>query len=131
MIHFCTCSGGSASILEQTRKREVTESCKNCGGKPLVDGRGGLPGSMLSTVGIELTRVIDPELNWKTVSKSNKRGARRARASLTASNKKKHVAGSLKRSEDPIDKDLKGVEDMPVSESEKHLQSPWISYMCC
>lgn len=73
---------------------------------------------MFSSVGLELTRVIDPELSW-TVPKSSKRAARRARASLTGSNRTKLVAGSLKGSEDLIDKDPKRVEDMPVSESEK------------
>ncbi|KAL5989039.1 hypothetical protein ACLOJK_027141 [Asimina triloba] len=121
MIPYCTCAGGPASILEQARRRELLVTCKNCGGKHIVNGREALSGSMLSTVGIELTRVIDPDLTWKTVSKSNKRGARRARASLSAGNKKKHVAGGLKQTEGPIAKDLNGLEDMPVSESEKVL----------
>ncbi|XP_077245487.1 uncharacterized protein LOC143885280 isoform X2 [Tasmannia lanceolata] len=69
---------------------------------------------MLSTVGLNLTGAIDPDLNWKTVSK------RRARSSSTAGYKKKSRAGSLKeRRRDLIDKDLKKVDDMSVSESKK------------
>ncbi|XXG43496.1 hypothetical protein AAC387_Pa01g3521 [Persea americana] len=118
MIHFCTCTGRAASSLEESRKQEVASSCKICGQKPLSYEREALSGSMLSSVGLELTRVIDPDLSW-TVPKSSKRATRRARASLTASSRTKLFSGNLEGSEDLIDKDPKRVEDMQVSESEK------------
>ncbi|KAK9276335.1 hypothetical protein L1049_005867 [Liquidambar formosana] len=64
---------------------------------------------MLSTVGLELTSVINSDLTWKKVSKGNRRTSRRAR---------KSVAISLRTSGDSINKNLKRV-DMSVSESEK------------
>ncbi|XP_068649999.1 uncharacterized protein [Aristolochia californica] len=114
MIHFCTCTGRSSSF-EIGRNSKVSLPCESCGGRT-VDGRRALPGSMLSTVGLELTRVIDPDLTWRTVA--NRKG-RRARTSLTATNRKTPNFQSLRNSGDLIDKSSKEVEDMPISESEK------------
>lgn len=120
MIHFCTCSGGSASNFGQTRKQEVKPSCKNCGGEQSVDGRVAASGSMLSTGELEISRVIDPDLNWKTVSKSNRRGARRVRSSFAIDQKKRPASDvSLKMTEDLTDRDLRRAEDIRVSESEE------------
>ncbi|KAJ4955843.1 hypothetical protein NE237_012626 [Protea cynaroides] len=110
MIQPCSCSGGPASTIEPIRKRILAASCKNCGGKPLVDCGGFLSGSMLSTGGLELTSVINPDLSWKTVSKGNRSVSRRAR---------RPILGNYKRSGALIDRDPEKVEDMPVSESEK------------
>ncbi|KAG9455265.1 hypothetical protein H6P81_008169 [Aristolochia fimbriata] len=115
MIRLCTCTRRSASSFELGKNCEAPLPCKSCGGRT-VDGRGSVPGSMLSTVGLELTRVIDPDLTWRTVA--NRKG-RRARTSLTASNKKKSNLQSLRNSGDLINKSTKEAEDMPVSESEK------------
>ncbi|KAF8379557.1 hypothetical protein HHK36_028997 [Tetracentron sinense] len=109
-IRLCTCTGGSASTLELSRKGAATASCKTCGGKQLVDRRGSLSGSMLSTVGLELTSLINPDLTWKTVSKGNRSASRRAR---------KPVIRSLKESRELVDKGPERVDEMPVSESEK------------
>ncbi|OVA13968.1 hypothetical protein BVC80_1787g37 [Macleaya cordata] len=118
MIRLCTCSGGSASTLELSRNRVAVASCKICGRKPLVDGRGSLSGSMLSTVGLELSTVFNPDLTWKTVSKGNRSATRRARKPIARSveGSAKPVAGSVEGSEKEVSKRL---EDMPVSESEK------------
>ncbi|XP_042475992.1 uncharacterized protein LOC122057791 [Macadamia integrifolia] len=110
MIQTCSCSGGPASTIEPIRKRLVTASCKTCGGKPLVDWGGSLSGSMVSTGGLELTSVINPDLTWKTVSKGNRSASRRAR---------RPISRNCQRSGTLIDKDPEKVEDMPVSESEK------------
>ncbi|XP_043726192.1 uncharacterized protein LOC122672757 isoform X2 [Telopea speciosissima] len=110
MIRLCSCSEGSASTIDPIEKRVVTASCKTCGGKPLVDGRASLSGSMLSTGLLELTSVINPELTWKTISKGNRSASRRAR---------KPISRNYKRSGDLFDRDPEKVEEMPVSESEK------------
>ncbi|KAJ4952943.1 hypothetical protein NE237_029775 [Protea cynaroides] len=111
MIRLCSCSGVSASTIDPIRKRVVTASCKTCGGKPLVDGKGSLPGGILSTGELELTSVINPDLTWKTISKGNRSASRRAR---------KSISRNFKRTGALFDKDPEKVEDdMPVSESEK------------
>ncbi|XP_068669602.1 probable GPI-anchored adhesin-like protein PGA55 [Aristolochia californica] len=115
MIQLCTCTGRSASTFEIGKNCEVSLPCKHCGGRT-VDGKEAIQGSMLSTVGLELTRVIDPDLTWRTVA--NRKG-RRARTSLTATNKKKPNPQSLRNRGDLVDRSSKEVEDMPVSESEK------------
>ncbi|XP_010919097.1 uncharacterized protein [Elaeis guineensis] len=119
MIRLCTCTRGSPSALEYPNHREGSNSCKSCGGKLAVDRQGSLSGSMLSTVGLELSRVIDPQLNWKKASKGRQRTVRRARTSFPGGNKKRSTTKSLKDSEDAADKELKRAGDIPVSESEK------------
>uniref|UniRef100_A0A5B7AEG9 Uncharacterized protein n=1 Tax=Davidia involucrata TaxID=16924 RepID=A0A5B7AEG9_DAVIN len=64
---------------------------------------------MLSTVGLELSSLINSELTWKKVSKGNRSSGRRAR---------KSVVRTSKASGEFVNKDSKEV-DMPVSESEK------------
>lgn len=108
MIHLCTCIEGSASSPGLSRKRAATTSCKTCGGKQLVNGRGSPPGSMLSTVGLELTSLINSDLTWKKASKGRS-ASRRAR---------KPVARCSKAGGELVNKDPKRVA-MPVSESEK------------
>lgn len=107
-IHLCTCIEGSASSPGLSRKRAATTSCKTCGGKQLVNGRGSPPGSMLSTVGLELTSLINSDLTWKKASKGRS-ASRRAR---------KPVARCSKAGGELVNKDPKRVA-MPVSESEK------------
>lgn len=117
MIRSCTCRGGSASSRALSRNRLAVASCKTCGGKP-VDGKKSLSGSMLSSGGLELTTVFNPDLSWKTISKGSRSAARRPRKPFLRSveGSAKLVPGSGKG----IDKgDSKRQLDMPVSESEK------------
>ncbi|KAI3850896.1 hypothetical protein MKX03_035951 [Papaver bracteatum] len=118
MIRSCTCRGGSASSRAVSRNRLAVSSCKTCGGKPVVDGKKSLSGSMLSSGGLELTTVFNPDLSWKTVCKGSRSAARRPRKPFARSveGSAKLVPGSGKG----IDKeDTKRQLDMPVSESEK------------
>lgn len=119
MIRFCSCTKNSSSPLENPKQREGSKSCKICGGKLLVHGRGAQQGSMLSNGGLELSRVIDPQLSWKTASNGRQRAVRRARTSFTGANINNLHAKGLKPSKDLTDKESKSTEDMPVSESEK------------
>ncbi|XP_008783436.2 uncharacterized protein LOC103702681 [Phoenix dactylifera] len=119
MIRLCTCTRGSPSSLEYPNHQEGSNTCKSCGGKLTVDRQGSLSGNMLSTVGLELSRVIDPHLNWKTASKGRQRAVRRARTSFPGGNKKKSTNKRSKDSEDAADKELKREGDISVSESEK------------
>ncbi|KAI3860492.1 hypothetical protein MKW92_015332 [Papaver armeniacum] len=118
MIRSCTCRGGSASSRALSRNRLAVASCKTCGGKPVVDGKKSLSGNMLSSGGLELTTVFNPDLSWKTVCKGSRSAARRPRKPFVRSveGSAKLVPGSGKG----IDKgDSKRQLDMPVSESEK------------
>ncbi|KAI3968929.1 hypothetical protein MKX01_034073 [Papaver californicum] len=115
MIRSCTCRGGSASSRAVSRNRLAVASCKTCGGKPVVDGgKGSLSGSMLSSGGLELTTVFNPDLSWKTVSKGSRSAARRPRKPFVRS-----VEGSSKLVPGSGKGDSKRQVDMPVSESEK------------
>ncbi|KAB1215362.1 hypothetical protein CJ030_MR4G025268 [Morella rubra] len=109
MICLCSCSGVSTSTLEIGRKQTTTASCKACGGKPLVNGRGSSSNSMPGAFGLELTSFINSDLTWTKITKGNRSSSRRARKSL---------ARSLKNIGELVNKDPKSVE-MPVSESEK------------
>ncbi|XWS37870.1 hypothetical protein CRYUN_Cryun19dG0082600 [Craigia yunnanensis] len=64
----------------------------------------------MSTVGLELTSFINPDLTWKTVSKGNRSGARRTR---------KPGSKSLTMGMGLSEKNARTVEDVTVSESEK------------
>lgn len=108
-ICLCSCSGVSTSTLEIGRKQTTTASCKACGGKPLVNGRGSSSNSMPGAFGLELTSFINSDLTWTKITKGNRSSSRRARKSL---------ARSLKNIGELVNKDPKSVE-MPVSESEK------------
>uniref|UniRef100_A0A5B6YGE3 Dentin sialophosphoprotein n=1 Tax=Davidia involucrata TaxID=16924 RepID=A0A5B6YGE3_DAVIN len=111
MTRFCTCTRGLASTLELSRKRKqvAKASCNACG-RPLVDGVGPLPASMLSTVGLEDTNFINPDLTWKTVTKGYRSAPRRPR---------RRASRSLNVGVQLDDKSPKRVEDLLVSESEK------------
>ncbi|CAA6666960.1 unnamed protein product [Spirodela intermedia] len=78
MNHLCGCTGVSASKLDIPKHQEVSSSCKICGGKPVVNG------NMLGNLDLEVSRVIDPQLNWRTASKGKPRAVRRARTSFTS-----------------------------------------------
>ncbi|OMO83991.1 hypothetical protein CCACVL1_11062, partial [Corchorus capsularis] len=107
---ICTCTRNFSSTLVSSRKQEATASCKTCRGRPLVDGIGSVPASMMSTVGLELTNFINPDLTWKKVSKGNRSGTRRTR---------KAGAKNLTIGMGLADKNTRKVEDGTVSESEK------------
>ena len=85
-------------------------SCKTCHGRPLVDRIGSVSTGMMSTVSLELTSFINPDLTWKTVSKGNRRGMRRTRKPGTK---------SLTMGMGLAEKNTRTVEDVTVSESEK------------
>ncbi|KAL3521555.1 hypothetical protein ACH5RR_019704 [Cinchona calisaya] len=74
MTRFCSCPESFAFSLESSGKRNqlAEASCKNCGGRSLVDGIGPISRSMLGTVGLEVTKSINPELSWKTVTKGKR-----------------------------------------------------------
>ncbi|XP_022738864.1 uncharacterized protein LOC111291412 [Durio zibethinus] len=97
-------------MLVSSSKQEATASCKTCSGRPLVDGIGSVSSGMMSTVGLELTNFINPNLTWKTVSKGNRSGTRRTR---------KPGVKSLTIGMGLLDKNGKMSEDVTVSESEK------------
>ncbi|KAA8539951.1 hypothetical protein F0562_026643 [Nyssa sinensis] len=107
---FWTCTCGLVSTLELSGKRKqvANASCGSCG-RPLVDVVP-LPASMVSTAGLELTNVINPNLTWKTVTKGYRSASRRSRR--TAS-RNLNVGVQLD------DKSPRRVEDSSVSESEK------------
>ncbi|KAK9019205.1 hypothetical protein V6N11_053731 [Hibiscus sabdariffa] len=107
---ICTCTRSSSSTLVSSSKQKATASCKICCGRPLVDGIGSVSSGMMSTVGLELTSFMDPNLTWKTVSKRNRSVMRRTRRPL---------AKSLTQGMAPADKNAMTVEDVMVSESEK------------
>ncbi|XP_072983509.1 uncharacterized protein [Typha latifolia] len=119
MIHLCACTGGSPSSLENPSHRDGPKSCKSCGGKLIVDGREALPGNMLSTVKLELSRIIDPHLNWKTATKGRQRTVRRARTSFTGESEKNSIKNALNWTENCTDRESNRMGDIPVSESEK------------
>ncbi|KAK8495327.1 hypothetical protein V6N12_037122 [Hibiscus sabdariffa] len=106
---ICTCTRSSTSTLVSSSKQKATASCKICCGRPLVDGIGSVSSGMMSTVGLELTSFMDPNLTWKTVSR-NRSVMRRTRRPL---------AKSLSLGMAAADKNARTVEDVTVSESEK------------
>ncbi|KAJ6849628.1 uncharacterized protein M6B38_267940 [Iris pallida] len=116
MICFCACTKISQSPLENPKSRDSCKFCKSCGGRLSIDGPGAQSVSMLSTIGLERPRLIDPQLTWKTASNGRQRAVRRARTSFTCANIMKAPARSLKVSED---NGAKSTGDMTVSESEK------------
>ncbi|MQL78575.1 hypothetical protein Taro_010997 [Colocasia esculenta] len=117
--HLCSCTGVSASKLELSKQREISNSCKICGGKPLVDGQGVLPASMLSNIGLEIPGVIDPHLNWRTACKGKPRAVRRARTSFTSTTRRTLLEKAPEKNESLINKETNKSTEMPVSESEK------------
>ncbi|KAJ0715084.1 hypothetical protein HanPI659440_Chr13g0497061 [Helianthus annuus] len=109
MIHLCTCIGGSTSTISSRKRRGgTTVSCKNCGGRPAIDGKSS-SGCLLSTV-LELTSLINSDVTWTKISKGCRSSSRRPRTST--SNTTNLACGGL------LNKDTTDLE-MPVSESEK------------
>ncbi|XP_024985521.1 uncharacterized protein LOC112521090 isoform X2 [Cynara cardunculus var. scolymus] len=106
MIHLCTCTGDSASTISSSKRRGGTVSCKNCGGRPAIDGKS--PSSCLLSTVLELTSLINSDFTWTKVSKGCRSASRRPRRSNTIN----IACGGL------LAKDSTGLE-MPVSESEK------------
>lgn len=70
-------------MLERNRKGKKLKAaaCKGAG-KAVVDGIQPESGSMLSTVNLELSRFINPELTWTKVKKGCRSTTRRSRNSL-------------------------------------------------
>ncbi|KAK4838161.1 hypothetical protein QYF36_011551 [Acer negundo] len=108
-IRSCTCSRVSPSTLLSGGKQGATAACKTCRGRPLVDGirpsSAGMTG-MTSTVGLELTNFLNPDLTWKKVSKGYRRN-------------RKPVAKFLTAGVELADKSPRRAEDTTVSDSEK------------
>lgn len=125
--HLCGCTGVSASKLELPKHQEVSSSCKICGGRPVVNG------NMFGSLGLEVSRVIDPQLNWRTASKGKPRAVRRARTSFTSIIERKPLEKGRAEREDLI-KEPKRSRAMPVSESEKvffsYFNLEMILYLC-
>ncbi|KAK6935420.1 hypothetical protein RJ641_035575 [Dillenia turbinata] len=131
-IHLCTCSSGSASTTGVSRKRAATAFCKSCGGKPFVDGQGSSPHSMLSTVGLELSSLINSGLTWKSISKGNRSASRRARKSVAKSSevKSEHLQDNLEGLDMPLGVTLLGcrfsekAEHVPIKKRRFLFRSP-------
>ncbi|KAK8515161.1 hypothetical protein V6N12_001319 [Hibiscus sabdariffa] len=108
---ICTCTRGFSSTLVSSSKQKATASCKICCGRPLVDRIRSVSSDMMSTVGLELTSFMNPDLTWKTVSKRNRSVMRRTR---------RPVAKRLTLGMGLADKNGT-LEDVTVSESEKQV----------
>ncbi|KAL8244927.1 hypothetical protein R6Q59_011185 [Mikania micrantha] len=109
MIHLCTCIGGSTSTFSSRKRRGgTTVSCKNCGGRPAIDGNSS-SGCLLSTV-LVLTSLINSDFTWTRISKGCRSSSRRPRKTTS------HTITLA--CEELITKDSRDLE-MPVSESEK------------
>ncbi|KAH7653471.1 hypothetical protein IHE45_19G081900 [Dioscorea alata] len=119
MIRFCSCSRGSATPVQLPNYRASSKVCKGCGGKLLVERQGAISESMLSTVGMQLSRVIDPNLNWKVCPKGRQRALRRARTCFNVINHCKISAKSSKGVDELTHNDRPKIGHLPVSESEK------------
>lgn len=120
-IRFCSCSRGSATPVQLPNYRASSKVCKGCGGKLLVERQGAISESMLSTVGMQLSRVIDPNLNWKVCPKGRQRALRRARTCFNVINHCKISAKSSKGVDELTNNDRPKIGHLPVSESEKVL----------
>ncbi|CAK7338839.1 unnamed protein product [Dovyalis caffra] len=100
----------SSTTLGTSRKQGATASCKTLGGGSSVDGLGIFgSGSMMSAVGLELTNFINPDLTWKTVTKGYRSASRR-----------KPVVRSFNVESKVSDESARNVDDMTVSDTEKH-----------
>lgn len=93
---MCTCPGSIASSPELSGKRNQPGegSCKTCGGSFLVDGVGPISGTMLGTVGLEVTNSVNTELSWKTAAKGKRS---RKPAARNSSGRPKLASKSPKR----------------------------------
>ena len=108
----CSCSGDSASMLEISRKGKQLKkaACGTCGGKPLVDGIESESASMLSTVDLELSSFINPDLTWKKVKKGCRTTTRRSRKLVDQKSNVGAKSGNKSSERD---------QDSSVTESEK------------
>ncbi|KAJ0974446.1 hypothetical protein J5N97_016411 [Dioscorea zingiberensis] len=117
MLRSCSCSGGSAAPVQLPNYRASSKVCKGCGGKLLVGRQGAISESMLSTVEMGLSRVIDPNLKWTNCAKGKQRALRRAR---TYSNEVNHFKIEAKSSKEvDTHNAATKIGHLPVSESEK------------
>lgn len=98
-------------------KQGATAACKTCRGRPLVDGIRPLSAGMTSTVGLELTNFLNPDLTWKKVSKGNRSATRRNRKPGT-----KFLTAGVELA----GKSVQRSEETTVSDSEKVI----IFYFC-
>lgn len=99
-------------MLEISRKGKQLKKadCGTCGGRSLVDGIKTESASMLSTVDLELSSFINPDLTWKKVKKGCRTTTRRSRK---LDNQKYNIGAKLGN------KSSKRDQDSSVSESEK------------
>ncbi|KAL3837679.1 hypothetical protein ACJIZ3_022270 [Penstemon smallii] len=79
MICLCNCSQ-----TDRKRNHLAEESCKICGGRFIADGIDPVSAKMPPTVGLEVMNSINPELNWKTVTKGKRSRNSIARKSLNS-----------------------------------------------
>ncbi|XP_063935801.1 uncharacterized protein LOC108227261 isoform X2 [Daucus carota subsp. sativus] len=109
---YTCCSGDSASMLEISRKGKQLKkaACGTCGGKPLVDGIESESASMLSTVDLELSSFINPDLTWKKVKKGCRTTTRRSRKLVDQKSNVGAKSGNKSSERD---------QDSSVTESEK------------
>lgn len=75
---ICSCFWVLASMLEINRKGKKLKK----EGRALVDGLEPETASMLSTVNLEPSSFINPELTWKNIKKGCRSTTRRSRNSL-------------------------------------------------
>ncbi|KAJ8773219.1 hypothetical protein K2173_028396 [Erythroxylum novogranatense] len=88
------------------------QSCMSCGDRSSVDELGIVcSASTMSTVSLELTKFINPELTWKTVAKRYRSTLRRTRKSV---DRKSNVRSELS------DEGPKKADATSVSDTEKH-----------
>ncbi|KAL8095864.1 hypothetical protein AgCh_037009 [Apium graveolens] len=99
-------------MLEISRKGKQLKKadCGTCGGRPLSDGIKSESASMLSTVDLELSSFINPDLTWKKVKKGCRTTTRRSRK---LDNQKLNIGAESGKKSNKRD------HDSSVSESEK------------
>lgn len=96
--------------ISRKGKQLKKAACGTCGGRPLVDGIESESASMLSTVDLELSSFINPDLTWKKVKKGCRTTTRRSR---------KLVNQKLNVGTESDYRSSKRDQDSSVSESEK------------
>ncbi|KQJ98355.1 hypothetical protein BRADI_3g36437v3 [Brachypodium distachyon] len=116
MIRLCSCSGRS-SALRTLSKTYISMTCKGCGGESIVDRGGPSCSIKLNTMGLELPRPIDPEVNWNTVNR-RQRAPRRARTTFSGEDRMTDEIKSFYGCVDAPSREM-AREDAPVSDSEK------------
>ncbi|KAL4186904.1 hypothetical protein AMTRI_Chr09g36490 [Amborella trichopoda] len=126
MICSCTCSGvpatASLSSSNHHGSRAPNALCSTCGGSALIDRGEGLTRRSPRVVGRNFSVLIDPNLNWKTDTKSAtkvRRGGRRARSEFSSGLQALTIKKGYKEGEEVNKQASNPSEDMPVSDSEK------------